>query len=156
MSNVRSTVLLLTALVAIAASPLSAAPTPDPVQASQWVAVLKSDAPQKAKADACRELARVGGADAVPALAALLADEKLAHMARYALETIPDPSVDVALRSALHRLRGNLLVGVIGSIGVRHDAAATSALVKLLGDPDADVAQAAARSLGKIATPTAA
>jgi len=38
---------------------------------------------------------------AVPALAALLGDEKLAHMARGALETIRDPSADCALRDAL-------------------------------------------------------
>ena len=34
-------------------------------------------------------------------LAAMLADEKLCHMALYGLETIPDPSVDDALRDAL-------------------------------------------------------
>ena len=33
--------------------------------------MLKSDAPRKEKADACRELARVGTKEAVPPLAAL-------------------------------------------------------------------------------------
>ena len=93
MSNSRSILLLITALVSLAAPRLSADQASDRAQASQCVAVLKSDAPRKAKADACRELARIGGPDAVPALAELLTDEKLAHMARYALETIPDPSV---------------------------------------------------------------
>jgi len=122
----------------------------------QLIAVLKSDAPQKEKADACRELAVIGTKKAVPALAALLADEKMNHMARYGLEPIPDPSVDAALRDALGKLKGRPLVGVIGSIGVRRDAKATDALTKLLGDADPDVAQAAARTLGKIATPAAA
>jgi len=91
-------------------------------------------------------------ATAVPALAALLADEKLAHMARYALEPIPGPEVDAILRKALGQLKGRLLVGVIGSIGVRRDAQAVGALVGLLKDPDTEVQQAAARALGMIAT----
>ncbi len=125
-------------------------------QVAKLTAVLKSEAPQKEKADACRELARIGNKDAVAALAALLPDEKLSHMARYGLETIPDPSVDKAFRDALPRLSGRPLVGVIGSVGFRHDAKATSLLAKRLTDPDPDVAQAAARALGRIATPAAA
>ena len=136
-------------------------PPPTPLTPAEQLAksldVLKSaDATQKEKADACRVLARTGTKDAVPALAALLADEKLSHMARYGLETIPDPSVDDALRNALGKLKGLPLVGVIGSIGVRKDAKAVAPLTKLLGDADADVAQAAARALGKIGTSEAA
>jgi HEAT repeat protein len=89
-------------------------------------------------------------------LAALLADEKLSHMARYALEPIPDPAVDDTLRAALGKLKGRQLVGVIGSIGVRRDVKAIDALAKLLKDADADVAQAAARALGKMGTAAAA
>jgi len=126
-------------------------------QEAKWIAVLKSDdAPLKERMDACRGLAVVGTKNAVPALAALLGDEKLSHMARYGLEPIPDPSVDDALRDALGKLKGRPLVGVIGSIGVRRDTKTVPLLTKLLQHPDADVAQAAARSLGKIATPDAA
>ena len=124
-------------------------------QASQDIAVLKSDATQKEKADACMRLAVFGGADAVAPLAALLPDEKLSHMARYALETIPDPSVDTALREALGKVQGRLLAGVIGSLGVRKDAQAVDSLSKLLSDADPVVAQAAARALGKIGTSAA-
>lgn len=125
-------------------------------QEAKLIAVLKSDADQKAKSDACRELARIGTKDAVPALAALLPDEKMNHMARYGLETIPDPSVDAAFRAALPTLKGHPLVGVIGSIGVRRDPEAVEALARLLSDADPDVVQAAARSLGSIGTPSAA
>ena len=52
--------------------------------------------------------------------------------------------------------KGLPLVGVIGSIGVRRDAKAVGPLVRFLEDPDAEVARAAARALGKIATPDAA
>jgi len=86
----------------------------------------------------------------VAPLAALLPDEKLSHMARYGLETIPSSAVDKALRDAAGKLQGTLLVGVIGSIGVRHDTKAVGLLAKFLRSPDNDVAQAAARSLGSI------
>jgi len=130
--------------------------TPAKEQETKLIAVLKSNAQNTQKADACRELAAIGTADAVPALAALLADEKLAHMARYGMETIPGPAVDLALRDALGKLKGLPLVGVIGSIGVRHDEKAVPALTGLLKDPDAEVAQAAARALGMIGTADAA
>ena len=125
-------------------------------QEAKLIAVLTSDAPQKEKVDACRQLAVIGTKDAIPPLATLLADEKLSHMARYALEPIPDPAVDEALRDALGKLKGRPLVGVITSVGVRHDAKAVPALGKMLRDPDADVAQAAGRALGSIGNSAAA
>jgi len=131
-------------------------PPATPEQVNKLVAVLKSDAPQKEKADACRQLAVVGTKVAVAPLAALLGDENLSHMARYALEPMPDPAVDEALRDALGKLKGLPLVGVIGSIGVRRDARAVGPLTRMLQDPDAEVAQAAARALGSIGTRRAA
>ncbi len=62
-------------------------------QEAELIAVLKSGASREDKANACRKLALVGTRECVPALAALLGDEALAHMARYALEPIPDPAV---------------------------------------------------------------
>ncbi len=148
---------LLWAAMALAiAAPLLGQDVPTKKTVAELITTLKSGVSQKDKADACRELARVGTKEAVPALAALLADEKLAHMARYALEPIPDSSVDEALRAAVGRLRGRPLVGVICSIGVRHDRQALPLLAKLLGDADAEVAQAAARALGRLGTAEAA
>jgi HEAT repeat protein len=108
------------------------------------------------KAKACQRLAVVGGKEAVPALAALLADPKLAHYARFGLEPIPDPSADDALREALKKVTGGLLVGVINSIGHRRDPKAVDALAKLLHGADAEVALAAAAALGRISGPAAA
>jgi len=118
--------------------------------------ILKSDAQQKDKMDACKELTRVGTAASVPVLAPLLADEKYSHMARYAMEMIPDPSADAALRDALGKVKGVLRAGVIGSLGVRKDAKAVEALAKILKDPDPVTAEAAARALGKIGSSAAA
>jgi HEAT repeat protein len=150
-------ILVITLLLTFAASPFAKAAQPTTKdQVAKLTAVLKSDAPQKEKAEACRELARIGTKDAVAPLAALLSDEKLSHMARYGLETIPDPSVDKALREAAGKLQGRMLVGVVGSLGVRRDTKAVKVLTKLLHDSDNDVAQAAARALGSIGTPPAA
>ena len=108
------------------------------------------------KSAACRQLARIATKEAVPTLAALLGDEKLSHMARYALETIRDPSVDDALRDALGKVQGQPRLGVIGSLGARRDIKAVDALAGLLKGTDADAAQAAARALGCIGAPAAA
>ncbi len=123
----------------------------------QLIGVLQSaGATRKEKADACRELARVGDKRAVPVLAALLGDEEMSHMARYAMESIPDASVDKALRDALATTQGRCLVGVIGSIGVRRDAKAVDAVAMNLKSSDPEVAHAAARALGSIGTSGAA
>jgi HEAT repeat protein len=102
------------------------------------------------KAIACKKLAFVGGKEAVQPMAALLNHPQLACYARFGLEPNPDPSVDVALRAALPKLKGRLLVGVITTIGVRKDAKALDALTKLMGDGDLEVAGAAAASVGMI------
>ena len=123
----------------------------------ELISVLKSgDATRKDKADACRLLSFIATKKAVPALAGLLADEELNHMARYALEPIPDRAVDDALLDALGKLKGKPLVGVIGSIGVRGERRAVKPLAKMLKSSDAMVAQAAARALGNIGDAAAA
>jgi len=114
------------------------------------IKVLRSDASPDLKAITCKKLAVYGSAKAVPALAPLLADERFASWARIALEAIPGPASDKALRKAAGKLHGKLLVGVINSIGVRQDANSVSLLSRKLNDSDAQVASAAAVSLGKI------
>lgn len=143
MSKSRLTVAVGVALLLAAVAPLLA-------DEATLIAVLKSDAARKAKADACRQLAREATEKSVPVLAGLLSDEKLSHMARYAMETIAHASVDEAFRAAAGKLKGRPLVGVIGSLGVRRDGKAVAALKEFLGDADPEVARAAARALGSI------
>jgi HEAT repeat protein len=114
------------------------------------MSVIQSGAPPEEQAMACKHLAIYGGAEAVPVVAPLLSDEKLASWARIALEAIPGRAADDALRSAMPKLKGNLLVGVINSIGVRRDAQAVSSLAARLKDADVEVASAAAAALGRI------
>ena len=97
-----------------------------------------------------RTLRTAGSAASVPALAALLPDQELSHMARFALERMSAPEAAAALRDALPKVGGKVKVGVIGSLGIRRDAASVPALAGLLGDGDPAIAAAAAYALGLI------
>jgi HEAT repeat protein len=114
------------------------------------IGVLRSDAAPQEKAITCKRLAVYGSKEAVPVLAPLLSDEKLSSWARIALEAIPDPAADDALREALGKLQGRLLIGVINSIGTRRDPKATDGLVAQLKQADPEVAAAAAEALGHV------
>lgn len=137
---------------------VSAQTVPPKSDEGKLIAVLRSDASHKEKVDACRGLALIGTKQSIPTLAALLGDEILSHMARYALEPIPDPAVDAAFRDALGTLKGKPLVGVIGSVGVRRDAQAVQPLLQILIQNQAgpEAMGAAVRALGKIGTVEAA
>lgn len=133
--------------------PLAAAELPEE---DALLGVLQSAAAPAEKAMACRQLALRGTARAVPALAPLLADPQLASWARIALEAIPDPAADAALREAAGKLNGRLLVGVLNSIGRRRDAQAVPVLSARLREADPEVAGAAAVALGHIGNAAAA
>jgi len=120
------------------------------VKQRDLIAVLQSDAPKGEKAITCKRLAIYGTEQSVPVLAPLLADKELASWARIALEAIPGPAAGAALRDALGKVRGRLLVGVINSIGVRRDVHAVDTLAQKLDDANAGVASAAAVALGHI------
>ena len=146
---------VLVAAAAVLGAGRARAAAPDDQDSAQQtqrtlIEVLQSDAAPQDKAITCKRLAIYGGKDAVPALAKLLSDEKLASWARTALEAIPDPAADAALRQAVGKLQGRLLVGVINSIGVRRDANAVDVLAGRLKDADPQVASAAAVALGRI------
>lgn len=104
----------------------------------------------------CRMLRRTGSPACVPALAKLLADEKLSHMARFALQYLPGDEAGAALRDAMGKLSGKLKVGVITSVGERRDAKAVPALAELASGADVELARAAIGALGRIATADAA
>ncbi len=123
---------------------------------AELLAVLQSDAPKADKALTCKKLAVYGSADAVPELAKLLSDAELASWSRIALEAIPGPEADEALRTSLSELKGLLLIGAINSLGVRHSADSVTALSERLTDAEDNVASAAAVALGHIGNADAA
>ena len=141
-------------IFAVAARPANAQ-APESGSEGELIAVLQSDAPGGDKAIACKQLAVVGSDAAVPELAKLLSDERLASWARIPLEAIPGSAADEALRSAAGSLEGLLLVGVVNSIGVRQDANAVELLDGLLESENAQVASSSAVALGKIGNASA-
>jgi HEAT repeat protein len=141
------------ALLTLVALPLSLVAADQTAEQRQegLIAIIESeDAPRADKAITCKHLTRFGDGRAVPALANLLTDEQLAAWARIALEAIPDPAADQALREATGRVQGRLLVGVVNSIGMRRDAGAVEILAGMLTNQDAEVAESAAVALGRI------
>lgn len=128
------------------------AETPAPLTEAELIGILESDGEWLLKQEACRRLRHIGTEASVPALAALLPDETLSHMARFALEAMPYPEVDKALRDALSTTDGLPQAGVIISIGVRRDKKAVPMLIPLMKDARPEVARAAAGALGRIAT----
>jgi len=121
------------------------------IDAAALIRILRdASASEFQKAKACQRIGELGPKEAVPALSALLGNDHLSVYARYGLEPIADPSADEALRAALPKLKGNLLIGVINSIGKRRDAKAAPALSAMIYGGDGEVANAAAAALGKI------
>jgi HEAT repeat protein len=123
---------------------------------TRLLAVLQGDAPYDAKQYVCRRLRVIGTAVSVPALAALLTDNKLSHMARFALERMPAAQAGDALRDALGEVEGKLKIGVMSSLATRGEAASVAPLAASLKADDAAVAQSAAQALGVIGTAEAA
>jgi HEAT repeat protein len=122
---------------------------------TRLLAVLNSGASRSAKDYICRTLRTVGTAESVPTLAALLPDEDLSHIARYALERIPAAEAGAAMAQALPKLPDAFKVGTIGSLGVRRDAASVAVLAGMLPNADPAIVRAAACALGNIGTPEA-
>jgi HEAT repeat protein len=123
---------------------------------ARLIEILKSDASVQEKDHACRELQIIGSPASIPALAALLTDKDLSHMARYALEPMPYPQAGQALRLALTQTTSVIKVGIINSLGFREEKEAAPDLIKLLKDLDTEVISSAAAALGRIGTPEAA
>jgi HEAT repeat protein len=104
-----------------------------------------------ARAFVCRELAIIGSAASVPGLAPLLLDDELSVFARQALERIPGPEADKALRDAIAKSKGRTRIGIINSVAVRRDPRSVSVLVQAASE-EPEATAAAAKALGEIGT----
>ena len=136
--------LLLVCLFALVASAARADEEQD------LIATLQSNASIPQKCAACQRLRLIGTARSVPALAALLGEERTGHAARYALEGMAYPEAGAALRQALETTSGLTKAGLVDSVGWRRDTAAVPLLLPLLSGTDLTLASAAASSLGRI------
>lgn len=117
--------------------------------------VLASDAPYDAKQFACRQMALTATAEHIPVLAKHLTDEKMSHMALYALTHIDSPEVDEALLAALDTATGRAKLGIINMLGTRRSTVAIKPLGKLMVSADQQIAVEAVKALGRIGTESA-
>lgn len=113
-------------------------------------AFLGTDAPAAVKGFVIEQLEIAGQGEAVPALAACLANEELADPACRTLMANRSAAATKALRDALPETQGLARVGVIEALGLRRDAGAVSLLTSEAASADAEVRGAAITALGNI------
>ncbi|MBE7561078.1 HEAT repeat domain-containing protein [bacterium] len=99
---------------------------------------------------ACQQLAIVGGAGEVPALAKWIDDARMGDAAILALARIPAPEAGAALRGALATSSGSVRTSVIAALGQRREVDAVPALRQLAAGADRAVGDAAAAALALI------
>jgi len=146
------------ALFAAALCARAEIPAADLLNEGKLIEMLqKAETSDNDKVTACQNLGWCGTQAAIAPLSALLSNEKpyLRHAARYGLEMIPGPAVEAAFCDASERLTGPALIGVLQSMGNRGNARSVALLAKRATGADKDAAAAAAKSLGKLATPEA-
>lgn len=112
------------------------------------VRFLASPATPAARVAAARFLRTFAGDTAVPALLALVADNRTADQALYALQGIPGREAESGLIKALATASGPTRTAIIAALGERRAAAALPVVVPLLRDPAFGVA--AATAVGRI------
>jgi HEAT repeat protein len=115
---------------------------------AKLLAFLKSPASPVARTIASRHLRLIAGDTAVPALQAMLTDDKSADLALYALQGIPGAASERALVQGLGVTIGATKVAIVASLGERRSVEAVPALVPLLQQPA--LAVPAAIALGRI------
>jgi len=124
--------------------------------ADAMAAMLSSKATPDCKAFLCEQLSLIGTSAHVPALAALLLDEKLSLHARSALARIPGEPPLAAMRKAMAQATGAVLEGLITTLGDKRDATSINAIAAHLTASDATVVAASIDALGRMGTPPAA
>jgi len=129
----------------------AAKPEEYPAIEARLIAVLETpQATMPGKQFACQMLRLVASHQCVPAVAKLLVDETLSHMARNVFLGLNDPAAGDALRQALEKTQGQVRIGIINTIGDRGDRGSLKALAALLTESDAATIDSALASIGKI------
>jgi HEAT repeat protein len=105
-----------------------------------------------------RRIDTIGRDEVVPTLTALLDDQDadIRETARRALQNNPSPKAgDVLLAEMAQAKDPEWKIGMINALAFRRNRAAIPALIKLTGDSDNAIANAAVAALGEIGTPPA-
>ena len=116
----------------------------------QRLIALAPEATLSGKRYIARQLAVIGTAACVPAMAQWLAQPETVNIALRVLETVPDKSAARAIREVAPKLEGTARVGAINSLARRGDIQAVPMLKDLMGAEDEAVAVAAINALGEI------
>ena len=115
---------------------------------AKLLAFLKTPASPVARMAACRYLRLIAGDTAVPALQAMLTDEKSADLALYALQGISGGTAEKALLQSLGTTVGATKIAIVVALGERRSVAAIPVLTPFL--QQAALAPTAAVALGRI------
>ena len=121
------------------------------------LAKLGDNTPKPARIWLLKQLERIGREEAVDGVAALLneKDELVRDAAVRCLTNNPSPKATAQLIAALPASTGKHKIGLLNGLGYRHDPAAVEALTKELNPAAPEIAEAAARALGRIPGPAA-
>jgi type 1 glutamine amidotransferase/HEAT repeat protein len=111
---------------------------------------LESAAALDAKQFVCRQLRIMGSAKSVPLLIKMVLNGETSDMARYALQNIPGPVVDLELLKILPQSGGKVKIGIINTLGQRGSPAAVPYLAKLIENPEPACSAAAIAAIGRI------
>ena len=111
---------------------------------------LAAEHSKELKAFLCRQLQWCGEAEDVPALAPLLADDRLCEPATQALLAIGGESAAKALRDALPKAEGGRRVTILQAVGRLQDADSAAEARKDIGAEDRDLRLTALWSLAKM------
>ncbi len=122
------------------------------VTEQQMIALLESGATVRAKQFVCHQLWIIATDKSVAILEKMLLEKDTAEMACYALRTHPSDAATRVLREALSRVDDQTKIRILNILGDKKDAACVDQLIDLLESENADVAEAAAISLGTIGT----
>ncbi len=117
----------------------------------EMITFLGSGATFAGKQFVCEQLSIIGTEKSVPVLTELLSEDQTSDIALFAMQRIPGPEVDTALRESLPNVSRDAAIGIINSLGERKTVKAVGALDKLISDTDPQIARSAVVALGKIA-----
>ncbi len=126
------------------------------VLANRLAALLGEDSTFDCKRFVCKMLIIIATEQQLPALAPMLENPELAHLARMPIENIPGAAADKVLLDALCTAEGPTKAGILASLGARAKPQYVAQVAPMLADPAPVVGRAAAETLGAIATPEAA
>ena len=118
----------------------------------EFIKFLESNATVDGKQFVSHLLADIGSEKSVKILSKMLYDSSTVNMALFALEKIPNKSVDENLRMALLKSDKNGIPGILNVIGKRKDKESVPIIEKMVYSDNKQIASSAIAALGNISS----